>query len=260
MISGLIVYNAIDRKRNQWFIDEFLNKLNDEDVSLSFLDEEFLLDYIKTHRVDFVIYRGRDYTLIETLENKGIKVFNNSLTNKIANNKYLTYEFLIKNHLPNIQTYKEVKSYPCIMKSISGHGGNEVFLIKNDSEKENVLKEHPHLQFIYQDYLKNQGDIRLYVLNKSVIVAIKRENLKDYRNNYSLGGNICIYQPSEEMSDMAITIASKLDADFIGVDFLLTDDTVKIIEIEDPVGSKMVYKLTDIDILNQYINYIRTHI
>ena len=42
MISGLIVYNAVDTQKNQWFIDEFLQKLNDEEISLSFLDEEFL--------------------------------------------------------------------------------------------------------------------------------------------------------------------------------------------------------------------------
>ena len=259
MISGLIVYNAIDTVKNQYFIDEFLQKLNDEEISLSFLDEEFLSEYIKTHNVDFVVYRGRDYKMVELLDKKNVKVFNNSFTNKIANNKYLTYQFLKENSLPFIETSKD-PFYPCIMKSVSGHGGQEVFLVYNEDEKSNIQKEHPNLEFIYQEYLENNGDVRLYVLNKSVITSIKRDNPNDYRNNFSLGGSVEVYKASQEMVDAALMIAHLLNADFIGVDFLLTKDGFKIIEIEDPVGSRMVYKTTDIDIIAKYIEYVRNNI
>lgn len=259
MISGLIVYNAIDTVKNQYFVDEFLQKLNDEEISLSFLDEEFLSEYIKTHKVDFVVYRGRDYKMVELLEKKKIKVFNNFFTNKTANNKYLTYQFLKENSLPFIETSKD-PFYPCIMKSVSGHGGQEVFLVHNEDEKSNIQKEHPNLEFIYQEYLENNGDVRLYVLNKSVITSIKRDNPNDYRNNFSLGGSVETYKASQEMVDAALKIAHLLDADFIGVDFLLTKDGFKIIEIEDPVGSRMVYKTTDIDIIAKYIEYVRNNI
>lgn len=259
MISGLIVYNANDTVKNQYFIDEFLQKLNDEEISLSFLDEEFLSEYVKTHKVDFVVYRGRDYKMVELLEKKNIKVFNNSFTNKIANNKYLTYQFLKGNSLPFIETSKD-PFYPCIMKSVSGHGGQEVFLVHNEDEELKIQKEHPNLEFIYQEYLENNGDVRLYVLNKSVITSIKRDNPNDYRNNFSLGGSVETYKASQEMVDAALKIAHLLDADFIGVDFLLTKDGFKIIEIEDPVGSRMVYKTTDIDIIAKYIEYVRNNI
>ncbi len=260
MISGLIIYNAVDTKKNQWFIDEFLQKLNDEEISLSFLDEEFLSDYIETHHVDFVIYRARNYKLVELLEQKGIKVFNNSLVNKTANDKYLTYKMLKDNNLPYIETFDKPKIYPCIMKSVSGHGGQEVFLINSEEQRQDILNKHPSLEFIYQDYLKNDGDVRLYLLNKSVITSIKRENKQDYRNNFSLGGSVSIYEPNKEMKEAALKIANLLNADFIGVDFLLTKDGYKIIEIEDPVGSRMVYQATDIDIISRYIEYIRNNI
>ena len=100
----------------------------------------------------------------------------------------------------------------------------------------------------------------MYVLNKSVITSIKRDNPNDYRNNFSLGGSVETYKASQEMVDAALKIAHLLDADFIGVDFLLTKDGFKIIEIEDPVGSRMVYKTTDIDIIAKYIEYVRNNI
>ena len=191
---------------------------------------------------------------------KGIKVFNNSLVNKTANDKYLTYAMLKDNNLPYIETFAKPKTYPCIMKSVSGHGGQEVFLVNGEEQRQDILNKYPSLEFIYQDYLKNDGDVRIYLLNKSVITSIKRENKQDYRNNFSLGGSVSVYEPNEEMKEAALKIANLLNADFIGVDFLLTKDGYKIIEIEDPVGSRMVYQATNIDIISRYIEYIRNNI
>ena len=263
MISGLIVYSEYDAKCNRFFINKCLELLNDEDFSLKFINEEELLDYTN-NKVDFVIYRGREYRLLEKLQSKGIKTFNNVLTNKIANDKYLTYEFLKENNLPYIDTYlglPKIKSFPCIMKSVSGHGGQEVFFV-NDVEQANQIKEeHPNLKFIYQDFLENDGDVRIYMLNGEMVVAIKRKSEKDYRNNYSLGGEVELYNPSQEMVDAAVKIAKLLKADFIGVDFLLTDSGFKIIEIEDPVGSRMVYKLKpELDIIKLFVNHVKNNI
>ena len=261
MISGLIVYNEYDAKCNRFFINKCLELLNDEVFSLKFLDEEKLLEYIATNKVDFVIYRGRNSLLLEELANKGIKTFNNVLTNKTANDKYLTYEFLKENNFPYIETCLEPKSFPCIMKSVSGHGGQEVFLVKDLEQVDQIKSEHLNLQFIYQDFLKNDGDVRIYALNRKVIVSIKRKSQSDYRNNYSLGGEVELFEPSQEMAESAVKIASLLKADFIGVDFLLTNEGYKIIELEDPAGSRMVYKLKpELDIIKLFVNHIKKNI
>lgn len=261
MISGLIVYNGYDAKCNRFFINKCLELLNNEDFSLKYVDEEKLLEYVTTNKVDFVIYRGRNYLLLEELENKGIKTFNNALTNKTANDKYLTYELLKENDFPYIETYLEPKSFPCIMKSVSGHGGQEVFLVKDLEQVSQIKSEHPNLKFIFQEFLENNGDVRIYVLNQKVIVSIKRKSQVDYRNNYSLGGEVTLFKPSREMVESAIKVATLLEADFIGVDFLLTKEGYKIIELEDPVGSRMVYKLKpELDIIKQYVEHIKKNI
>ena len=261
MKSGLIVYTDYDAKCNRFFINKCLELLNDEDFSLKYVDEEKLLEYVSFNKVDFVIYRGRNYLLLEELAKRGIKTFNNVITNKTANDKYLTYEFLKENDLPYIETYLEPKSFPCIMKSVSGHGGQEVFLVKSVNEVNQIKKEHPALKFIYQEFLENNGDVRIYVLNQKVVVSIKRKNQVDYRNNYSLGGEVNLFEPSQEMVESAIKIASLLKADFIGVDFLLTKDGYKIIELEDPVGSRMVYKLKPkLDIIKKYVEHVKKNI
>ena len=261
MISGLIVYNGYDAKCNRFFINKCLELLNDETFSLKYVDEEKLLEYVATNKVDFVIYRGRNFRLLEELEENGIRSFNNVLTNRVANDKYLTYKFLKEENLPYIETYLEPKSFPCIMKSVSGHGGQEVFFVKDLEEANHIKSEHPQLKFVYQEFLENNGDVRIYVLNKRVVVAIKRKSQKDYRNNYSLGGEVELYEPSKDMVDTATKIAALLKADFIGVDFLLTRDGYKIIELEDPVGSRMVYKIKpELDIIKLFIEHIKNNI
>ena len=261
MKSGLLVYTDYDAKCNQFFINKCLELLNDEDFSLEFINEEELISYVNSNRVDFVIYRGRDYRLLDVLQSKGIKTFNNVLTNKIANDKYLTYEFLKENNLPYIKTSLDLSKFPCIMKSISGHGGQEVFFVKDEETANRIKSEHPNLKFIYQEFFENDGDVRIYILNGEPVVAIKRKSNKDYRNNYSLGGEVELYEPSKEMVDAAVKIANLLKADFIGVDFLLTDSGYKIIEIEDPVGSRMVYKLKpELDIISSFVRHVKNNI
>ena len=264
MKSGLIVYTDYDAKCNRFFINKCLELLNDEDFSLKYINEDETLNYVNSNKVDFVIYRGRNYQLLETLHSRDIKTFNNVLTNKTANDKYLTYKLLKDNNLPYIETYLElskIKSFPCIMKSVSGHGGQEVFFVKDLKEVNQIKNAHPNLKFIYQEFLENDGDVRLYLLNGEVMASIKRKSPSDYRNNYSLGGEVELYEPSKEMVKAAKKVANLLKADFIGVDFLLTNSGFKIIEIEDPVGSRMVYKLKpELDIIRLFIEHVKNNI
>ena len=47
-----------------------------------------------------------------------------------------------------------------------------------------------------------------------------------------------------------------LDFDFVGVDFIRHDGRWVLNEIEDVVGTRMIYALTDIDAADKYIDYI----
>ena len=262
MKKGLIIYQKEDIKKNQWFIDQFLKEMNDAALSLKCLSEEEVFDYLNNHHIDYVIYRGRNYLFSEQLERRGIRVFNNSQVNKTANNKLLSYDFAKENDIKSVETYLDpslIKDRPFIMKSVSGHGGQEVFLI-NDLKEIAIIKEkYPSLSFIYQDYLKNDGDLRLYILNHQFIGGVLRFNKDDYRNNYSLGASAKLFNPPKEVVDIAIKISHLLEADYIGVDFLKINEQYFFLEIEDPVGARMLYQLSDIDIIKQYAAYIKSH-
>lgn len=257
MLSGLIIYAKEDRLKNAYFIDRCLEIFASNNISLIYLDEEDVLDYLDDHHLDFVIYRSRNYRLLEQLEEKGIRCFNNSLTNKTANDKYLTYQFLKDHHfkcLPSFLSIDKINILPIVMKSRNGHGGQQVYLI--NSKQEADLKKDANNSYIYQPFFPNSGDLRVYVLNKKVIGSVLRNNNDDFRSNFSLGGEVINYQPNDEVVEMAIKIATLLDSDYIGVDFLKTKDGWLINEIEDPVGARMLYKASNIDAISLFCSHI----
>ena len=257
MKKGLIVYNAQDKNKNEWFISTCLKSLNNDDFSLLYKEENEVLDYINHNHIDFVIFRCRNYYLLNEIESYGIRCFNSTKTNRLANNKYEAYLFFKEHDFPCLETSLERNdiSFPLVMKSLDGHGGNEVYLIRGEDEIKASDKK-----FIYQKYLPNRGDVRLYVLNKKVIGAVKRSNVKDFRSNYSLGGEIEKYNPSKEMKDIAIKISELLDADYIGVDFIIYDKGFVVNEIEDPVGARMLLKANGVDAVSLFIEHIKNEL
>ena len=253
MKSGLIIYSSIDKEKNTWFIDKCIERFKKMGVSLKYKDEADL----KEIQCSFVIYRGRDYRIVESIENRGIRCFNNSLTNRISNDKFLTYTFLKDKGILVLSSFsspEEVGSFPLVMKSIDGHGGQEVYLVNSKEEAEAHKKQNK--RYVYQKYYPNDGDLRLYVLNKKVIGAVLRKSNQDFRSNFSLGGDVSSYEPSQEIVDTAIKVATLLNADYIGVDFIKADEKWYVNEVEDPVGARMLYKTTGIDVTSLLVDYI----
>ena len=259
MINGLIIYHHDDEKKNEWFIKKCLEELNDDNFSLIYKEESEVFTYLKDHQVSFAIYRARDFRLVERLEKLGIRCFNNSVVNKTANDKYETFLLAKKHDIPVLKTSLNKRDgidFPCVLKSINGHGGNEVYLIKNLEDETKCLKQLKN-KVIYQEYIENTSDVRLYVLNNEIIGAVKRENKNDFRSNYSLGGHVSIYEPNQEMKDIALKIAKILKSDYIGVDFIIDKNQIYLNEIEDPVGARMLYQTHHIDAIHLFVNDIK---
>ena len=254
MKKGLIIYNEYDKKLNEWFVECCLKALNDDEFSLFYKEENEVIDYINSNQIDFVIFRCRNYSLLNEIEKRGIRCFNNTKTNSLANDKYRTYLFFKEYGFPCLETSLDSKdiSFPLVMKSLDGHGGKEVYLINFKNELKQSDKG-----FIYQKFLPNKGDVRLYVLNKKIIGAVKRSSDKDFRSNFSLGGEVEEYIPSKEMKDIAIKISEILDADYIGVDFIIYDKGFIVNEIEDPVGARMLLKANGVDAVSLLIKHIK---
>ena len=279
--KGYLLYDPIDVNKNQWFINHTIENAALKGISLKLKLINDPLDY----NIDLIINRSRNHSIASDAENHNIRVFNSSFVTKTANDKDLTYQEMAKHNVPFLpyitvdisnlkkSDYTEVLSnassfeYPFISKPAEGHGGNHVCLINNeydfvkelDSLSSDSETHSRYKKLLLQKCSDIRGkDLRVYLLNRSIVCGILRQGENDFRANFSLGGKSAIHALSLEEKTLVERIASSYPSDFIGIDFIYNNDRPIFNEIEDAVGCRMVYANTDIDIVDLYLNHIKS--
>ena len=258
MYKGLLVYSKIRSYKNEWFINHLIQVAKNYDIFLDFIfDIDINLKEIKNNNYSFIIYRSDDLNIKKHLQNLNILMINSLEISKLANNKYNTYKVCRKLNIPCLKTTllntKNIKTitYPKVIKEVSGHGGNEVFLVRNNEELHDILKNSitNNKLYISQDECDTPGiDIRVYVINNEVIKVVKRYSRSDFRANYSLGGNFVFSKLNEEIKNILNILFSNYKFGFVGIDFIINNKKYILNEIEDIVGCRMLYLKWDKDI------------
>jgi glutathione synthase/RimK-type ligase-like ATP-grasp enzyme len=149
---------------------------------------------------------------------------------------------------------KDIPHYPCVVKNRFGHGGDDVHWLEDKKEFSD--------DYIAQDIAGQLGkDLRVYILNNKVYTSILRTNDQDFKSNYSLGGQAKLYNLSSEEHQTIQKILNKLPIMYGGIDFLFDENNQLILnEIEDPVGAKMLYNLTNLNIVQDFIKTVSEHV
>ena len=237
-------------------------------LDLIITDESFDINSLASldPKPDFALVRTIAPHLNHYLEEIGVKTFNNYLTSKVANDKMKTHFYATMMNVTTMGTHSlngnELRiptEYPKVIKSVDGHGGSEVFLVKSAEECKEILSLHPQKHFIAQELASEPGiDMRVYVLGGKVLAAVKRTSKTDFRSNFSLGGSAELVQLPTEVLLTVKTVVKALEADFVGIDFIRHNGKWVLNEIEDVVGTRMLYSLTDIDAADLYIQYVIT--
>lgn len=252
-LHGLLCYDAADVPRNEWFIGALQRAAEPEGLSLRLClaGEGFPPD----SRPDFVLNRSRSEKIAELCEESfGIPVFNSRAVTRITNDKYRTHRFLRDAGLPTAETWLvsegeplPVLPLPLVAKPADGHGGQGVTWLRDEAALCRYAAEAKR-PFLLQEPMVTGWDLRLYVLNGDCYAAVLRTSDADFRSNFSLGGNAAVIQPDKEAVKLLDRVQQLLPMDFAGVDLLRHPDGGYVIgEIEDAVGCRMLYALTDMD-------------
>ena len=228
-------------------------------------------NYQKTDIVkpDYVICRTIYPLLTYTLEIAGTRVFNDHSVSGLCNNKCSTYAMVSKCGIPIMDTafcgrtfFNEAalpgSDYPFILKSVDGHGGSEVYWINNGAEFRSAVKSLYPKDFLMQKICAASGkDLRVYVLGGRILSGVLRSS-SDFRSNYSLGGKASRYELTDSDRHTVDTVVSAFPSvpDFIGIDFLYDDGRLIFNEIEDVVGTRMLYDASNINAAEVFCNYI----
>lgn len=260
-MNGALLYNKQDALNNVWFTDKIVRiaKRYGMNITLALSDSDIAYDDIS-----FVINRTRDFNIGKRFEERDIYCFNNSKTCEIGNDKWKTYLLCRELDLPVMNTVlydgKEAAdsfSVPCVMKSIDGHGGSEVFWVNSAEEAADIASKYPEKSFILQELSSELGvDMRIYMIGDYAVCGVLRKSRSDFRSNFSLGGGVEFFRPTARQREIAAVIQQKLNCDYVGIDFIKHRGEWVFNEIEDKAGARMLYSLGGIDICERFIQHI----
>lgn len=232
----ILLYETADAVRNKGFIDELQKFGSFELVCWDDWSDEGLEALAGKLSGSLVLFRIRRPSAARFLEDQRIHLVNRAEVNRIANDKWQSFQFMQLMGVPVIPTYREAKEFPCVAKTADGHGGNGVELVHSAAEI-------PTDASIFQPVVEHVADVRAYVIGTEVVGAVKRSSADSFKANYSLGGKAEKYVLSAAQEKDVLKIARALKSDYIGVDFLLLPAGQHLFnEIEDPVGARSFYE------------------
>lgn len=244
-----VLYDRTDLERNAFFA----GRLVEEGRRLG-MDTEVVLteDATRLDAPDIVVSRMRDWKLSDALSRGGATVVNCTEVCRICNDKALTYDLLAEEGIPHLPYSMPGDGLPpgppWVVKTRDGHGGSGVRMAHDGSEVEGMMLAPGAEGSIVQQVAPVLGrDMRVYVLGGEMIATVMRSSDSDFRANHSLGGRAELCEPPDGAMDIVDRIVDRLDPDFVGIDFLFGENTVYVNEIEDVVGTRMLYELTCLD-------------
>lgn len=247
-----------------------------EDFDFGIKENTWFLTYegAPIKRPDFVICRTIYPLFSKQLEYMNIPVFNNAKVAQICNDKARTYQYLAKTGIKMVDTtfYKneylkeklEQAEPNTVIKAVNGHGGAQVFLTQSTEavEKKNtagqILAGIAKEDIVFQPLVGSRcQDVRVYVIGSNIMAAVCRSAKQGFRANFSLGGEVCLYQLKEAEKKIVEKIISQFAFGLVGIDFLVEDSGAFLFnEIEDVVGARMLYQCSNMNLVRLYLTFI----
>lgn len=286
---GWLLYSEKDVEKNKGYIGFYMEEgiklgikielVIANELEFGVRNNEYYIQFknVPISKPDFVISRTIYPLLTKQIESMGIPVFNNSFVSEICNDKAKTYQYVAKLGIDMVDSafYKGDRiqdvlskiNMPTVIKSVAGHGGNQVFLIDKLGEmgdsttveqEQKVIELLEQSDFVAQPLIgTKKEDVRVYVIGKKIIAAILRRARSGFKSNFSLGGEVMQYELNEDELNIINRIITLFDFDMVGIDFIIGDNGELIFnEIEDVVGARMLYQCTDINLVYLYLEYI----
>ncbi len=220
---------------------------------------------------DFAVSRCRDARLLRALEGCGVPVFNSALACEVCNDKAKTHQFLSGLRIPMPQTVFVPgtqdalwgdERYPLVVKPACSHGGDRVRLCHTPEEARQALSAIAPMDALLQQPVRDMGvDKRVYVLFGRVVAAVERRAQEgSFLANFSQGGAVRLADVTAEENDIVHRVTDKLPLALAGIDFLYENGHPVLSELEDVVGCRMLYRVSEINIVADYLDAILTRL
>lgn len=238
--------------------------------------------FVADRRDTIVVVRGaaagNSGTLdtISAFEKDGFFVINNREAIEICSDKFRTAITLSEGNLPTPKTALVTDvdditdihgivggKFPVVAKTIRGSKGKGVFIIDSEKSLKSVMEAIHSIdedqEIILQEFIPMENDLRIIVLDGKVTAVMSRGKVKkDFRSNFSLGGNVDEVEISPEIEKLALDAAKLIGCYYCGVDICESKKTKKpfILEVNSSPGSEGIEEATSDNVVGDFVDHI----
>ena len=169
----------------------------------------------------------------------------------------MTYENIGYTNYDFLNLVEQEIDYPIIIKECFGSFGMQVYKAENREQLVELVAKVGSKPMLFQEYIdvSEGNDIRIYVVGNQVVAAMKRRAVSgDFRTNISNGATMEVYEPSEELKQLAIRVAKIVGLDFAGIDFLIGFDGKPLVcEVNSNAHFRGIYECTGVNVADAII-------
>ncbi|MDO4857348.1 MAG: ATP-grasp domain-containing protein [Thermoguttaceae bacterium] len=260
-MNAFLIYDRERLARNRWFAETLIDKFRSRGWNLELKLAEDMVLTKREKLPELVLMRCVRPALSRWFESKGVRVVNSAWVSEICNDKLRTIQHFGASGIPVLESrpldFSNLFPFPFVLKTLDGHGGQEVFRVENTEQISLILAQIPGKSWLIQRLCDTPGrDVRVYVIGNRIVAAMERTSETDFRSNYSLGGSARKHKMTRMEREVVEKILSLAHFDFVGIDLIFDSGCPILNEIEDVVGCRMVYAQGDLDILEVFIKYL----
>jgi ribosomal protein S6--L-glutamate ligase len=204
--------------------------------------------------------------LIESLLTQNKTVIDETIGKKFLSSKVFEASLMNRNKIRHPRTYQAIDfiiwkklltkiNFPIIAKPIYGQKGQGIVKLENKKEYLKFFAKNPR-GYLVQEFLKIDGDIRVFVVNNKVLGAMKRFIVPgDFRSNASLGAKTEKINPSKEMTELALKAVKTMGYEIAGVDILKYKNKFYVLEVNSSPQWQKFKETTSINPAKEIIRY-----
>lgn len=164
---------------------------------------------------------------------------------------------------PIFATLAEELNTPFVAKPDFSSHGNDVTLIQNESELKNLLETTNRDRWLFQEYITNATEYRVYTLGNKYVTSYKKTpGSTDFRANLHAGGTMTATESSYVplLKTFSEKIAEVFQSDIAGIDVFIKNNVCYFIELNWQPGWEFLDDITGTDFSDETIKYILSKI
>jgi glutathione synthase/RimK-type ligase-like ATP-grasp enzyme len=191
-------------------------------------------------RLDAILVRSRSLRQRIWLARRVYHVVNSPLLALLGNDKLAQYRWCKKHGFPTPELFLfgATPSSLWVTKPRFGHGGQGVRMIKGRRWYEGSAMT------VAQEFSAGADcDHRHYVVGTTVVATVERKASSDFRSNLSLGASVRMVTPGQSERNLVRAVVERLGPGYYGVDIVTGPGGPMVMEIEDLVGARSLYRL-----------------